>query len=1137
MESTYAVGESEGAADVLMWTAGPPSYEIMSNPVVEALLQHARTYYVTVGTVNGAGSPVYSSVAHPTTIDLTVPLLHVASVEARTSPSGAFYWGATVALPLDVNATDPESPIDHIEVTVWEVANHPDAYLQRPGGEVVPWTSLGAGVASHASGFEAPLVGGAAYYMRVRALNAAGSLSEEHKSPIFLVDDTPPVCTNGVGDGDGSIAFDLEFTNTMSTVSAVWDCVDPESHISSALWAARHVPSGDELVSPQEVGISPSGERSVAVNHRDVVQARAEVTNGAGLATPWMLSDNVLYDATPPANGSVIGMAPSVDELYFRESGYQHTTDKLQIGVTGFNDPESGLLRCDYGSWCVRNGTELILDGTRTPPSGTCNSDEEAELVSKLQLLPEELEHKDVCYTRVSVTNRARSVTTIVSRAVMVDTTKPIIAGLRARPIYPPRNLDELLLTTTTVENVTIVVSLADAFDPESGLESMSWTIWNGPDVLLVEETRDLNGAQDSNLTYTVTNMTLNITYPVTVTMRLLNRANNEAVKSVHFPVKIFDLRPGVVADTAYAHLLDRIPDRMVKVPDYGFSQTYTDDPTSVVAAWQGFIKPFANVSFEWGVCMNECAWNGDVMDVGVGGIVAWPLGNGVAVSAGAMYGVERFKHGDRYQVIVVAHDSANPAETVNDTSTGVVIDLTPPTFATLNDNSVWVVQESLDPLATPWNPAAIAAAVRNHTQLSTPPATITWSANDTESGLLTTVVRVGREMRGSDLMNETYFGAHTRSLTLDNVTTGEPVSHGDTVFATVQTRNRAGRWAEEASAVITLDSTPPVVTVVAAHVNASGVLEPLRPFPEPGSWSNTSSVVHVTYLSSDSLGAQWAAHDSESLIAWQQWCIGTQPKLCDVVDWTTVAPLAREAFVEDMHGLAANFIPENAANTVSFYVSVRVANALGLMTLAHSSPVVVDTTPPISLCPVDEPPEPEPVPSGTWPRTVHGYRIQYQSNPEVMEVVYGVELGSVEENPKITLSGRYPRTNHGQWTIFGEPITGKDCTGGKQYSMWDWRVSGTYCSNWGNSHGFYRTTPVTHGATIAVEFLSTAVPFDVYLVDENANDIVRCPPDTANQHNGERAIVFFLTNCDFNYVPPPPEPVVVPSNHSSCGK
>ena len=162
----------------------------------------------------------------------------------------------------------------------------------------------------------------------------------------------------------------------------------------------------------------------------------------------------------------------------------------------------------------------------------------------------------------------------------------------------------------------------------------------------------------------------------------------------------------------------------------------------------------------------------------------------------------------------------------------------------------------------------------------------------------------------------------------------------------------------------------------------------------------------------------------------------------------------------------------------------------------------------------------------------VYGYRIEYHDAAvEVAEIDYSGD-GS---RPWATEQS-YPQTHDGEWTIFGEPYTGKACYHvdgtplSPQQLMWVANGNNYYCKDWGTSHGFYRATPVTSGDWIIIEFAGVVSDYDVWLVDSAGNDVVQCVSNLATYHSSQ-IYIFYLDGCDFSATAPSAD-----YDYSSCG-
>lgn len=941
--TTYIVGASPGAADVWPETAIPARSATLENTELFASLQHAHTYYVTVLVENGAGTPrSFPVTPSPVTIDLTAPVVVTADPERERSPADALYWGSTTNLTVFIRASDPESGIGAVRAAIYEANDHPDAHIRHQGRLVMDWmeldTSLVAGDGSWVA-VEPPveLTSGAAYLLSLQVLNGAKTIVASNSS-VFLVDNTAPVCTV-VGDGLGVVAQDRNFTNIMDMVAANWVCEDVETQLASSVWLATRtspaVVAGG--VSAELVSVRPAGDAAAVVTGLDVqhnwtVVAQVQAVNRARLATPWMLSSGILYDATPP----VVGEAMTVDASGAGDPvlniQFQHNVAALLVQLQGWSDPESGPVACSFTTWCTSDaGATRDVEGVRAPGDAACHDTSGGPLLSTLTV-DSELQHKDVCYTHYVVENRASGTREASTSAVLIDITPPVVDDYQATPIYPPRNLSQLIADGASVDDVTIVASAASIVDPESGVDSLLLEVYNG--ALIAQEFRMLANETAENVTFTVTGLSLDAGFDVSVTLTSTNGARGKTISTVVFQVEALDLRTGVVFGTGFADLVAPPAFDTAASPHYGPSTSFTADNTSVVASWMGFTNPFSTVDihFEAGVCVTGCPSDPDAFALNEQPVVQLQLAAGS--SSAALFDELVLPQGATYAIIVNASDEfGNWASNV---STGVTVDITPPVFS---DAAVTAVVPL--PNASTASAAMVAAhssAVWARGQLSHWPVRVQWQSVDDESSLATAHVRIGTAPRGSDVADAWLAGA-TRSYLVN------ASSHGQTVHATVYARNRAGLWAQQATSLpITIDDTVPQLRVEAA-AQADNTLQALRTWQRVFVVNGTATVVPTAYMNNASnLGALWFANDAESTIAWQQWCLrGSLTGDCNWLPWTDLPSTTSRSVVALQHELNATAMASDA----HVYAAVRVANGLGETTTAFSARIVVDTTPP----------------------------------------------------------------------------------------------------------------------------------------------------------------------------------------------
>lgn len=145
------------------------------------------------------------------------------------------------------------------------------------------------------------------------------------------------------------------------------------------------------------------------------------------------------------------------------------------------------------------------------------------------------------------------------------------------------------------------------------------------------------------------------------------------------------------------------------------------------------------------------------------------------------------------------------------------------------------------------------------------------------------------------------------------------PFDAASTYYVAVQAQNRVGQWSETAiSSPIVLDTTPPSVPVVV----------------DDGDYQQNSTA----------LNASWTSQDPESGVSNYAYCVGTQPGLADIVDWT------------DTTSSSVSLSNLSIPNGSTCYFTVRAQNRAGLVSEpGHSDGITIDTTAPPAPVVIDD--------------------------------------------------------------------------------------------------------------------------------------------------------------------------------------
>lgn len=990
----WAVGSSPGGADVVAWQLGTidangVARESLDGAVVPSLLIHAHTYHVTLEATNGAGSTaIHPRIAAPITMDYTPPLLGLLAGGGRRSPHGALYWPHVDALTVGVRASDPESGIVSLRARIVEVSHYVDAFLNRTSSLTTPWTVVSLGANSSFSGVlhvAADMDRGAAYVVEVETVNGASTLVV-NTSLVFLPDDTPPNCT-AVHDWTDPTR-DRDFINVMTRVAANWVCVDPESLLAQNEWSANITTAtvtvgGVPVPGPVLFDSSLVGDAPVAISdefvlpHGSVVHVAVEAANGAGLTT-HLDSSGIFYDATPPVPGRVMAadFTPFDGASEFVGVAFQTSTQALSVVIQDFVEPESAPLQCLFSTLCSRGGTPAeVWNGTRSDHSAPCSS-LPARARSTLTAPAAEmswLEHGDVCYTSVTVLNRAGGDVVAVTGQVVIDTTPPTIEHVAATALYGTLTAAEIIASNYAVDGITIIATVAGVEDPESGIQFTNVTVTNKDQVLANRLAVDGNNASAVNYTFVVD--VVDSREPVKVIVRAVNGARNDVIVEVDIRIEIPVLAHGVAVDgtEGVASRLGQVTDVWPanNLPEqYRASSRFVNDPTSLWTSWVGFTNPTETVSFTWGLCLNASCPVLDEVALGTTGLAPaslFPAGSGASVAVGAV----DLQHGQFYRSLVNASDTAG--NWVSNLTSGFLVDVTPPVWS-----SAVTVAAANSSVATRAVTAVLPTmSVGNNSLVSRAPVPLQWHAVDDESSVDQVVVMAGLTPGATDFVAPFFQPGLSRSLTVSLCTPAaasqalgaedglgcvpasallKNATHGDTIHVTMFARNRAGSWGiASESGPITVDASAPQVSLIpvvsatsatapslstSVHNTAGEYTRDLRPHPVVERVNGTRRVVHVSYVRSpEALGVRWNTQDAESTVETLEWCAGSAPGSDVYAAWS---PLS---VADGLVWLSSSVLQGN--DTAEVYFTLRATNAVGMQRIGYSARVVKDATPP----------------------------------------------------------------------------------------------------------------------------------------------------------------------------------------------
>ncbi|XP_035696857.1 uncharacterized protein LOC118430254 [Branchiostoma floridae] len=363
-------------------------------------------YHITVRAINNVefGGAMATTVCHttPYVIDNTPPFVHhVHSVE---------YDETDFSITAEYNVSDPLSNIREI-----------DFGLGRSKRDVHMMDWYRHGNTTHTSvNFHIP--DGVPAWVKVRAINNVDLREVGHADQPVLVDTSPPIAGTLY---DGSVhGHDLNFTSDPNTICANWkDFHDEESGLSHYFWGVGSEPGTDDVVPLTEYSHTESQAcADVQLSHNTTYYSvLVAVNNGHDNLNVSKSSDGVLFDATPPVEGTLRdGLEPDSDLAFSSEPS------TVSANWAGYSDPESGI--GDYAVTVQRTHTlgenrthssEIIHEKTSVGPDA-----------SHINWHKFHLHHGDHVSVQLETTNQAMSSTVTSSDGFIMDLTKPVMVHL-----------------------------------------------------------------------------------------------------------------------------------------------------------------------------------------------------------------------------------------------------------------------------------------------------------------------------------------------------------------------------------------------------------------------------------------------------------------------------------------------------------------------------------------------------------------------------------------------------------------------------------------------------------------------------------------------------------------------------------
>ena len=257
--------------------------------------------------------------------------------------------------------------------------------------------------------FDTSLINGQQYCVKIKAKNLAGLYSSEVSSNGFLVDSTPPSVRKAII-YDGFDGPERDHQSSTTRISAHWEGFsDPESSINYYEYAiSRSKDRYSDAAIFSNIGLNSSIDVTGLSLEEDVYYVIVCAVNFAGLRM-CSSSDGVLIDATPPSKGIVH------DGKIEPDIRYQNSLSVINANWEGIWDLNSQLEKFE---WSI--GTSKFDDKDSIQNFTDVGLSTHVQSTKRLKLV-----NGRTYYVHLRITNKAGSVTELMSDGVTVDVTPP----------------------------------------------------------------------------------------------------------------------------------------------------------------------------------------------------------------------------------------------------------------------------------------------------------------------------------------------------------------------------------------------------------------------------------------------------------------------------------------------------------------------------------------------------------------------------------------------------------------------------------------------------------------------------------------------------------------------------------------
>ncbi|NLN77242.1 MAG: PQQ-binding-like beta-propeller repeat protein, partial [Armatimonadetes bacterium] len=265
-EYQYAIGTAAGSTNVVDWTSVGTDTEVTRSDLA---LVDGTKYFFSVKARNGAGTWSEVGSSDGIFVDASPPTTPIVVDDGN-------YTTIPNVLNASWSADDPHTGVVEYQYAVGTSSG---------GTDVINWTSAGTQTSVSLNDIE--LLPGALYFFAVRARNGAGLWSEVGVSDGIGIDQTPPGAPEVIDEG--------EYTSSLTSLSARWLAIDPESGISDYEYCIGTIPGGTDIVGwTSSDGASHITHTGLNLTLDVTYYFTVRAMNGVGMWGPSGTSDGIV---------------------------------------------------------------------------------------------------------------------------------------------------------------------------------------------------------------------------------------------------------------------------------------------------------------------------------------------------------------------------------------------------------------------------------------------------------------------------------------------------------------------------------------------------------------------------------------------------------------------------------------------------------------------------------------------------------------------------------------------------------------------------------------------------------------------------------------------------------------------------